>query len=339
MRIVYLLIGIVFSCQVSFGQSDTRNLVFEGAGIRGLAYAGALEVLEEKNIISGIQNVGGTSAGAITALMISLGYTSAEVKKIISETDFGDFNEGEYFFFGGFHRVKNNFGWYKTDKFELWLEKIIEDKTGDKNTTFEEMQKHGFLNLYVTATCLNQQKILVFSNESYPRMRIKDAVKISMSVPLYFEAVFIDSLGRIHEKPEDYTGLDIVLDGGVIGNFPIDIFDKDSLTPEGKAIRIPNSRTIGFRIDSYQQIENDQKNQALTPVEINNMQDYLVAMYVLIIENLNRNQLEDFDWQRTISISDAGIGPKVKSLSKEQKADLIASGRQGVLDYFSKKGD
>ncbi|MBQ0128550.1 MAG: patatin-like phospholipase family protein, partial [bacterium] len=41
-----------------------RNLVFEGGGVRGIAYAGALEVLEEEKILRKIKRVAGTSAGA-----------------------------------------------------------------------------------------------------------------------------------------------------------------------------------------------------------------------------------------------------------------------------------
>jgi NTE family protein len=38
------------------------NLVLEGGGVKGIAYVGALQVLEEKGILSKIQRVGGTSA-------------------------------------------------------------------------------------------------------------------------------------------------------------------------------------------------------------------------------------------------------------------------------------
>lgn len=333
-----VLFLFIFTLRVGFlAQSEIKNLVFEGAGIRGLAYAGALEVLEEKDLIKNIENVGGTSAGAITALMISLGYTSSEVNTIISSTDFGDFNDGEFLFVGGLYRIKNNFGWYKTDKFEDWLGEIIEAKSVNKNITFEGLSNQGFKNLYVTATCLNKQKVLVFSKDSYPKMKVLDAVKISMSVPIYFEVVFIDSLGTIHERTEDISNLDLVMDGGVIGNFPIDIFDRDTVVSEGKSVRIPNPNTLGFRIDSEEQIKYDEVNQELSPIEIGDIQDYMIAMYILVIENLNRNQLEGFDWDRTVSIGDADIGPKVKTLSKTQKEALLESGRKNTIDFFNKR--
>src|SRR5579864_920356 len=51
-----------------------QNLVFEGGGVRGVAYAGALDVLDRAGILSQIQAVAGTSAGAITAALVALGY-------------------------------------------------------------------------------------------------------------------------------------------------------------------------------------------------------------------------------------------------------------------------
>ena len=49
-----------------------RNLVFEGGGVKGIAFAGALQVLEGKGIMTDIQRVGATSEGAINATLVAL---------------------------------------------------------------------------------------------------------------------------------------------------------------------------------------------------------------------------------------------------------------------------
>ena len=56
-----------------------RNLVFEGGGVKGIAYLGALEVLTERNIIQQAERIGGTSAGAINAVILGLGFTIEEI--------------------------------------------------------------------------------------------------------------------------------------------------------------------------------------------------------------------------------------------------------------------
>jgi len=211
----------------AFSQNtEIKNLVFEGAGIRGIAYAGAIEALEKHNILNGIEKVAGTSADAITALMISIGYTSSEIAEIISSTKFNKFNDGRYIFLGGISRMKKRYGWYRGDRFSKWIENIIKDKTQKTDITFKELSERGYKDLYVTATCLNKQKLIVFSKKSYPDMKVKDAVRISVSIPLYFQAVFIDSQGTVYKKPSEGKNLDIVVDGGIAGNFPISMFDS-----------------------------------------------------------------------------------------------------------------
>lgn len=65
---------------------DIEYLVFQGGGGKGVAYAGVLKALEEKGVLpftpgapKEIKGIAGTSAGAITALLLSMGYTSDEI--------------------------------------------------------------------------------------------------------------------------------------------------------------------------------------------------------------------------------------------------------------------
>jgi NTE family protein len=314
-----------------------ENIVFEGAGIRGIAYSGVLKELESAGIMEDIARVGGTSAGAITALMVSLGYNANEIYEIIGETKFQKFNDGKFIFFGGFSRLIRRYGWYKGNEFSTWLEKMIKNKTGNAEITFKELEEQAYKQLYVTATCMNKQKLLIFSAETYPHMKVKDAVRISMSVPLYFEAVFIDSLGKVYKNPKAVKNLDVVVDGGLIGNFPIFMFDSVYVNANNHKTRIPNFKTIGVRIDADAQIKNDSLNQELAPVLIDKISDYLAAFYTIMLENLNRNQLIPEDWARTISVSSVGIGPKIKRLSPAQKIALIRSGEQHTLNFVQRK--
>ncbi len=333
---------LLFTFFLSIGYSqnpDIKNIVFEGAGIRGIAYTGAVQSLEQKSIINNVEKVGGTSAGAIIALLISLEYTSEELTTIISNTKFQKFNDGRFFFIGGFSRTKNRYGWYRGQKFTNWIGNLIKEKTGNSEITFEQLYQKGYKDLYLTATCLNQQKLVILSRETYPKMKIKDAVRISMSIPLYYQAVFVDKNGKIYSKPKKDESLDIMVDGGIIGNFPIQIFDTIIVDSLKKVHRIPNYETIGFRIDTEKQIQEDSTTKDLAPFTIHNFKDYVSAFYIMVIENLNRQQLTKDDWDRTISISSVGISPKVKKLSEEQKQKLIESGKHNTEVYLKKLYD
>ena len=98
-----------------------RNLVFEGGGVKGIAYVGAMKVLEEKNILPKIQRVGGTSAGAINAALVALGFTNAEQRDILWKLDFKNFLDDSWGVFRDTERLINKFGWYKGDFFHQWI--------------------------------------------------------------------------------------------------------------------------------------------------------------------------------------------------------------------------
>ena len=303
-----------------------KNLVFEGAGIRGIAYCGAIHEMELTGMMQQVEKVAGTSSGAVVALTISLGYTGSEIQEIITGTNFKKFNDGRYFFAGGINRINKYFGWYRGNRIENWIEEIIKQKTGNADITFKELHQKGFKDLYITGTCLNKQKLIIFSHETYPKMKVKDAVRISMSIPLYFESVFIDKDGNVIQQPKkNAVDLDVMVDGGLTGNFPIRIFDSAS---------VHNEATLGFRIDSDEQIKNDKESKKLAPMPVGNLKEYLNAFYNMAIENLNRQQLTFEDWQRTVSISDGKIGPRIRKLSEEDLTVLIENGRQAMKNFL-----
>ena len=70
------------------GTPQFRNLVFEGGGVRGIAYVGAMEVLAQRGLLDHITRVGGTSAGAINALIHALGFDLDSQHAILDSTDF-----------------------------------------------------------------------------------------------------------------------------------------------------------------------------------------------------------------------------------------------------------
>ena len=323
----YILLVSVLAAQFIYAQTRAyvKNLVFEGAGVKGIAYCGAVQEMESKKLMDSIERVGGTSSGAIVALMISLGYSGKEIENIILQTNFKKFNDGKFFFIGGISRMKKHYGWYKGKKIERWFEGIIKEKTGNENITFEELRQAGFKDLYITGTSLNKQRPVVFSYDTYPKMKIKDAVRISISIPLYFEPVYMDSAGTIFSRPKQKQGLDVMVDGGILENFPIHIFD----------IAHPDERTIGFRIDQVAQMKSDKKDKTLVEIPIENLNLYFRAFYTIIMENLNRQRLTTSDWERTVSISDGDILPKVRELSKEEVSILIQNGRKAVQDRFN----
>lgn len=60
-----LLATFLLLCGIQSMGQRYKNLALEGGGIRGIAFAGALEILDGKHITDSLQNIAGTSVGAI----------------------------------------------------------------------------------------------------------------------------------------------------------------------------------------------------------------------------------------------------------------------------------
>ena len=318
------------------------NLVMEGGGIRGIAYGGALAELEKRGVLAGIRRVGGTSAGAIQAALLAVGYSPQEIIEVVNHTPVQRLNDGRLIFFGGSTRLVKQYGWYRGDQFTKYLSELVDRKTHNPNLTLSQLhalaeaQPARYRDLYTTGTNLTTQRTQVFSYETHPDMRVADAVRISMSIPLYFRAVLLDKQGHVVHQPAKGQEVEVLVDGGLLANYPIHLFDDARyLSSVTSAPLTFNPETLGLRLDRAEQIAYDTQpggRRQLAPYQIQDFGSYMGALYTVAIENLNTPRPED--WARTISISTLGFNPKIKRVSDAQKQQLIDSGREGVRTFF-----
>jgi NTE family protein len=276
------------------------NLVFEGGGVKGIAYAGALQVLTDCGILPQIKQVAGTSAGAITATLVSLGYTAPEIKSIIMSMDFKTFEDG-----WDPLRLPTEYGLYKGDAFLTWIQKMIAAKANKgANATFSDLYNQNGIGLFVFATDLNIYDVKQFSHLDTPNVTIAEAVRASMSIPMFFKAwKFSNNL------PDDH----IYVDGGVVLNYPITVFDSP---------QAPNNpQTLGFFL--YDKNGNKKPNT----LAYNELIPYCKALF----ETLLDSQVIDFDEdesmeKRSVRIDDFGIAATDFDLTQQQKEQLYKSG-------------
>lgn len=321
-----------------------RNLVFEGGGVKGIAYMGAMQVLERKGILANIKRVGGTSVGAINAVLVALGYTNAEQRDILWKLDFNNFLDGSWLI-PNIYRVLNSYGWYKGDAFREWISDLIKNKMGSTSATFQDMREASKPDLYIYGTNLSTHFSEVFSAEHTPTMRIADAVRISMSLPLFFKSI-------------RNSRNDVYVDGGVLNNYPVKLFDRekyiDAASLSANAIKtayyeeqnetflkqhpsrspyIYNKETLGFRLDTKQEIAAFRYNEPQVD-KIDHFFEYIKALIKTILESQSNSHLHDDDWQRTIYIDTIGVSTTDFGLSNEKKQQLEESGRKGAEAYF-----
>lgn len=314
-----------------------RNLVFEGGGVKGIAYAGAIQVLEQNQILPNIIRVAGTSAGAITATLLALGAGSRDIADIVGGTDFRQFMDSSLLPTSNIWRLVKDYGWYKGDAFAAWMQGIIKQRTGDAGTTFAQLRALGakggaFRDLYMVGTDLSKQQALTFSGDDTPDVPIWYATRTSMSIPFFFQAVMAAGSVRV--------------DGGVSWNYPIDMFDdkrfladaKKGVKPDYPTLysvsQVFNKETLGFRVDTADEIAAEKQSWKSPPDPVDNVADYIKALVGFMLDTANKTHLHDDDWHRTVFIDAAGISATDFGLSQAEIKTLIANEVQGTTAYL-----
>ena len=343
MRFLFLLLPAVciFRIPVSAQQVKYKNLVMEGAGVKGFAYAGALQVLDSLQLLKDIERVGGTSAGAIQAILLAVGYTPAEIMDIATGIPLKKFNDGAWFFGIGLHRLKKHYGYFKGDRILKWIEELIAAKTGNGNITFGELHRlsgtNGYKDLYITGTDLTWQRLVIFSHEQFPGMCIKHAVRISLSIPFYYKPVFIDDNGKLADETAGQEGIHVMVDGGVLSNYPLFLFDSTRYTGNhaaGENRYIENPETLGLLMERPDQLAFNETQPGNSPYTISSMRDYFKALYHTLIDKANPDFNGHYTLHRTIAINSMNLSGRVRRLSKKTVNSLVESGREGVRRFF-----
>ncbi len=319
-----------------------KNLVFKGGGIRGLAYVGALEVLEKHNILQGIQQVAGTSAGAITATLVSLRLTTQETLATLHTLDHTKVPQtrttttktSEIISSLGLRggdlvctsRLLNEFGWYSSLYFYDWLQDTIAKFCeGNRRATFREFKERGFRNLFIIASNLSKHRAELFSVETTPEVAVADAVRMSMSIPFFFQALRFDGTS--------FGSGDIYIDGGLYDNFPIQIFDNPKYAKQNPwYMNGINWETLGCYLYPYRS-EDDLEKDPKT------LREYLVLTLDNIFDAFQMMSYENsmIDKKRTIKINDCGISPIEFNIpvGSERYNELINSGRNAATQFLN----
>jgi NTE family protein len=182
-------------------------LVLAGGGMKGLYILGCLKYLEEKNLLKYINTYAGTSVGGHIAFMLSIGYTVNEIYKFTKCFDFTRLTD---------LNISNIFSKFSVSSHE-GLDKAILYQLNFKNIkhdiTLLELYKKTKKKLILATVCINTREVEYLSYETYPELLLITALKMTTAVPILFPFV-------------EYNNKKYI-DGGLLENFPITIFDKE----------------------------------------------------------------------------------------------------------------
>ena len=304
--------------------NDYENLVFEGGGTKGLAYCGALRILHQKGILAKIRRYAGSSAGAITAALLAVGYSAQELEAIVSATDFGAFVDDKTGILRDTYSIFKDWGLAPGDYFYRYMGDLIGSKTGNPDISFGDLQKRTGKILVITGTDLSCMRTSYYCPSLTPTMSVRQAVRISMSIPFLFVPVR-DEDGCYH------------VDGGLVDNYPIHAFDGAYPGDERALLNLAlsNPKTLGLKILTPE----EEVGHAITvkPQAIGSIKEFAMAIVSTLMVANERKHLKPSYWKRTLVIK-VGDFPLTKfDLSQNEKLSLVQAGIKGADRFFEKE--
>lgn len=285
-------------------QAQRVGLVLSGGGAKGAAHIGVIKAFEENEIP--IDYITGTSIGAIIGSLYAMGYTPDEMLQLMLSKEFGYWQTGT---------VEDDYMYYfrKPDPtpemahFSIDMSDSLQIKTNflPQSLTNPIQMNQAFMALYAQATakaawnfdnlfvpfrCIGSdiynKKPVIFKNGD-----LGEAVRISMTFPLFFKPVWKDSVP--------------MFDGGIYDNFPVKTM-KEDFHPDfifGVALSTGKSKPSN---NPYNQIETMIMQE--TNYEVDEEDGMIIRFNmpdVSLLDFQKANEIMEMGYKRTMSLIDS----------------------------------
>jgi NTE family protein len=178
-----------------------KTVVLPGGSTRAISYLGVLYYLDKYDMMDNIKSFYGTSAGAIIAYLLAIGYTAYELVNVIFTSDFA-----EHLSSIDPIRGSQNRGFFSFSPIHNELEILTLNKLGYLPTMLDIKQKLGKTVCFTTYN-LTKERVEYLSSESNPSLPCLAAIRMSCNIPIIF--------GRFQYYNDDY------IDGGLYDNLPL----------------------------------------------------------------------------------------------------------------------
>ncbi len=287
--------------------------VFSGGGLKGFALVGAYQVLEQEGFQ--FQRVAGTSAGAIIASFIAAGYTGVEIEEMLQEQDFYELLDPRRTIIPlpimKWLLLYRRLGLYEGTALENWFS----DKLAEKGLyTFGDVPE-GTLKLVVSDLTNGKMIVLPDDLKDYgipaEHFPIARALRMSCSIPFFFEPVKLRTL----------AGETIIVDGGVLSNFPMWIFNGENGDKERPVIGMKLSR----------------RQDEIPARKIKNGLQLFEALFSTMKNAHDKKYISRKDENDIIFIPVDDYSATQFDLDEEQKDALMEEGRIRAIQFLRKR--
>lgn len=323
------------------------DLVLEGGGVKGSGLVGAITALVDRDDPYTFPRVAGTSAGAIVASLLAAGIAPAGIKTIMDDLDFSKFEDEPKGFthiphVGAAFGLLFREGMFLGDFLHTWIADTLAEhgvrtwadlKDDDAGSGLPPEQRYKLV-VIVSDVSRGLMLRLPWDYEALfgvdpDTQLVADAVRASASIPFFFEPMRLEADPKI----TGHTRI-VCTDGGMLSNYPIDIFDRHDDAPS----RWP---TLGVKLSARTSLSKDPWSPDAT--------DFQLAKSLLATMQGAHDRVHVADpsvASRTIFVDTTGFSATDFSLTAADKTTLFTNGNtsgERFLDCWSwdawKRGD
>ena len=316
------------------------DLVLEGGGVKGIALTGAVATLARAGYT--FPRVAGTSAGAVIAAFLAALQRAGEPVERLEDVarsldyrrlrDRGALGRAA----GPLARVVDGFslafdgGVFEGDYLRSWLRGALGDlgvrtfgdlRQDDPGSSLPPTERYSLL---VTASDVSRKRFVRLPWD-YPlygldpdEQEVADAVRASASIPFFFEPVTLRSRGG----PEGPAQVSTLVDGGVLSNFPVAVFDRTDGVP-------PRWPTFGVRLSM-------RPGARTQTTEVRGTVSLALSLVETMLEACDAQHIDDPCVQaRSVFVDTGGISPVDFGITDEQQKQLLLAGHEAAGAFLA----
>lgn len=254
-------------------KTSYKYIAYSGGSTSGILLIGAYQALYKNGLIATCQGAVGTSIGSFFALISVLGADPNDLAEQILTLDISRLADYSYNIFKDITNIETRYGLCNGLYLECWVDRYIEKIINKAKITFKEL--HSITQKHLKICVFNESKQCCeyWSHENMPDVPVSHAIRISTSMPLFYETVTFQN--------------NLYVDGGVGDIFPLAQFPVDE--------------TLGILIS------NDLTTKGFKSLKIRSFIDHVIALYVCVTNQLMLKNMPP-NWEKNTIILNSEVG-------------------------------
>jgi NTE family protein len=310
-------------------------ICIEGGGVKGAAYVGVIQELEERGKLAECKRFSGASAGSQAAALLAMGLSADAFANEVLETDFSALMDGSKCCCLSSCRCLDAWslctksGAFNGIALKDQLNKIFTRATGIDKITFKQAFDYNGNHLRIPVTNLTKARCEILDYQIFPDMEVAEACRISSSFPLVFKPTLLDGSWYV--------------DGGFLNNLPMAAFERE-VKEAGEVVLCLNLANAQDFSEAAEPPANAQ-GACRTVLCCLFCCEYHCSVFQfasLMAEGLFANaQVHDNsqfpEYVSMVNIFTGDISSMNFNLSEEEKQFLVSEGRIAMVNFYDGK--